>query len=158
MYTSILKVRMVGVLFMVFLIPSGAFAQGKELPGFKLFDTQEFNKMANPNKDKFYFNEIVNEKMNAKHLNGLFVILPPPSTGAKLAYHYHKDRESILYFISGTGNEIVDGVKVPIKAGDVIFILPGVKHTIENTSGKEIRYIEFFTHPPVAADWVKVEK
>ncbi len=158
MYRSILKAGMIGVLFMVLLIPSGAFAQGKELPGFRLFDTQEFIKMANPNKDKFYFTEIVNEKMNAKHLNGLLVILPPPSTGAKLAYHYHKDRESILYFISGTGNEIVDGVKVPIKAGDVIFILPGVKHTIENTSDKEIRYVEFFTHPPVAADWVKVEK
>ena len=66
------------------------------------------------------------EKMNAKELNGLFAILPPPSTGAKVAYHYHKDRESALFIISGTGNEIIDGKKVPIKAGDVLFILPGV--------------------------------
>jgi mannose-6-phosphate isomerase-like protein (cupin superfamily) len=96
--------------------------------------------------------------MNAKHLNALFVIIPPPSTGAKVDYHYHKERESILYIISGTGHEIVEGVKVPIKAGDVLFILPLVKHTIENTSDKEIRYVEFFTQPPVAADRVLVEK
>ena len=158
MYRSILKVGMIGVLFMVLLIPSVALAQGKELPGFRLFDTQEFIKMANPNQDKLYSTQIVTEKMNAKHLNALFVIVPPPSTGAKVAYHYHKDRESILYIISGTGNEIVDGVKVPIKAGDVLFILPLVKHTIENNSDKEIRYVEFFTHPPAPADRVLVEK
>jgi len=63
-----------------------------------------------------------------------------------------------LYIISGTGNEIVDGVKVPIKAGDVLFILPLVKHTIENNSDREIRYVEFFTHPPAPADRVLVEK
>jgi len=157
MYRSILKVGMVGVLFMVLLIPSVALAQGKELPGFRLFDTKEFIKMANPNKDKFYRTEIVTEKMGAKELNGLLAILPPSSTGEKLPYHYHKDRESILYIISGTGNEIVDGVKVPIKAGDVLFILPGVKHTMENNSDKEIRYVEFFTHPPAGADFIEVK-
>jgi quercetin dioxygenase-like cupin family protein len=158
MYRSILKVGMIGVLFMILLIPSVAIAQGKELPGFRLFDTQEFLKVANPNTDKFYVTHIVTEKMGAKHLKALLLILPPASTGAKVAYHYHKDRESILYIISGTGNEIVDDVKVPIKAGDVLFILAGVKHTMENNSDKEIRFVEFFTHPPVGADWVKVEK
>jgi quercetin dioxygenase-like cupin family protein len=158
MYRSILNVGMIGVLFMVLLIPSVALAQGKELPGFRLFDTKEFIKMANPNKDKFYRAEIVTEKMNAKHVNAIFVILPPPSSGAKVAYHYHKDRESVLFIISGRGNEIVDGKKVPIKAGHVLFILPGVKHTIENNSDKEIRYVEFFTHPPVGADFIEVKE
>ena len=158
MYTSIFKAGMIGVFFIVLLIPSVGLGQGKELPGFRLFDTQELIKMANPNKDKFYRAEIVTDKMNAKHLNGIFVILPPPSSGAKVAYHYHKDRESVLYIISGTGNEIVDGKKVPVKAGDVLFILPGVKHTIENNSDKEIRYVEFFTHPPVGGDFIEVKE
>jgi len=158
MSISILKVGMIVFLFMVLLIPSGALAQGKELPGFRLFDTQEFIKMANPNKDKFYRAEIVTDKMNAKHVNAIFCILPPPSTGAKVPYHYHKNRESILYIISGTGTEIVDGKKVPIKAGDVLFILPGVKHTIQSGPDKEIRYVEFFTHPPVGADFIEVKE
>jgi hypothetical protein len=36
--------------------------------------------------------------------------------------------------------------------------LPGVKHTIENNSDKEIRYVEFFTHPPVGADFIEVKE
>jgi mannose-6-phosphate isomerase-like protein (cupin superfamily) len=157
MTRNVLRGGWIGFLLIILIIPVGVLAQGKELPGFRLFDTGQLISMANPNIDKFYRAEIVNDKMNAKHLNGIFCILPPASTGAKVAYHYHKDRESILFIISGAGNEIVDGNKVPIKAGDVMFILPGVKHTVENNSDKEIRYVEFFTHPPVLADFIEAK-
>src|SRR5512137_556143 len=98
----------IAFLFLTLLVPSAVLAQGKEFPGFRLFDTGELSKMPNPNKDKFYRAEIVTDKLNAKHLNDIFCILPPASTGAKVAYHYHKDRESILFIITGTGNEVVD--------------------------------------------------
>jgi len=158
MERNILKVGMVGVLLMILSIPSVVVAQGTELPGFRLFDTREFITMVNPNKDKLYRVEIVTDKMNAKEVNGVFAILPPPLSGVKLPYHLHKERESILLIISGTGIETVDGKKIPIKAGDVLFILPGVKHTIESDSDKEIRYVEFYTHPPILADFVEVKE
>ena len=158
MERSILKGTMAGALFMAFLFPSLVAAQGNELPGFRLFDTREFVAMENPNKDKLYRAELVTDKINAKEVNGVFVILPTPSTGAKVAYHYHKARESILFILSGTGFETVDGRKVPVKAGDVLFILPGVKHTIESSPDKDIRYIEFYTRPPAGADVVEVKE
>ena len=154
MKRSILKAGMVGVLFLMLSIPSVVVAQTTELPGFRLFDTREFITMVNPDKNKLYRVEIVTEKMNAKEVNGLFAIVPP---GNKLPYHYHKERESILFIISGTGFETVDDKRVPVKTGDVLFILPGVKHRIEANSDNEIRYLEFFTHPPVGADVVEVK-
>ncbi len=45
----------------------------------------------------------------------------------------------------------------PIKAGDVIFIPPKVKHGIINRFDKDFRFLEFFTYPPAGADFVQVE-
>jgi len=59
--------------------------------------------------------------------------------------------------ISGEATEMIEGQAIPLKAGDIIFIRPMVKHTIMNNSGKDFRYIEFFTHPPVMADFVPVK-
>lgn len=164
MRRNVLVILGIGLLGLFLFLPSGVIGQEKDVPGlvkelrgFRLFDTRTLAQMPNPNKDKFYRAEIVTHKMNAWYLNGIFCILPPPSTGAKVAYHYHRERESVLFIISGTGVEVVDGVRVPIKAGDVLFILPNVNHTIENTSDNEIRYVEFFTHPPVTADFVEVK-
>jgi oxalate decarboxylase/phosphoglucose isomerase-like protein (cupin superfamily) len=39
----------------------------------------------------------------------------------------------------------------------VIFIRPGEKHTIVNNSDNDLRFLEFFTHPPVGADKISVE-
>ena len=154
MFRNILKVWVMGLFVTGFFIPAVVFAQGS---GYKLFHSEDHIKKENPNKDKFYRAEIVTDKDGAKHLNGISCILPPASTGAKVAYHYHKNRESILFIISGQGIELLDGKEVPIKAGDVIYILPEVKHTIVNNSDKEIRYLEFFTHPPVMADFIEVK-
>ena len=72
-------------------------------------------------------------------------------------YHYHKKRESVLVVLSGEATAMVEGKAVLIKAGDVLYYLPNFKHSIVNNSGKELRILEFFTYPPVAADAVSVK-
>ncbi len=46
---------------------------------------------------------------------------------------------------------------MPIKAGDVLFIPAGEKHQTINRSGKDFRYLEFFTCPPLGADFVEAK-
>ena len=151
---KILKVWVVGLFVISIFVPSVVIAQET---GYKIFHSEDLIKKENPNNDKFFRDEIVTDKDGAKDVNGIFLIIPPAPPGAKVSYHYHKNRESILFIISGQGIEFFDGKEVPFKAGDAIYILPGVKHSMVNNSDKEIRYIEFFTYPPVAADFVKVE-
>jgi mannose-6-phosphate isomerase-like protein (cupin superfamily) len=52
----------------------------------------------------------------------------------------------------------MDGEEIPINAGDVFFIPAGVKHTTINNSETDLRYLEFYTQPPVGADFVEVIK
>jgi uncharacterized cupin superfamily protein len=120
----------------------------------KIYKTEEYTKMENPNPGAFYRAEILSSEHNAKDLGGIFGLLVP---GSQPPYHYHKNRESIIMAISGEAIEIIEGKEFPIKAGDVLYIPAGEKHTTVNRSAKDFRYLEFFTCPPVAADFVVVK-
>jgi quercetin dioxygenase-like cupin family protein len=149
-----LKVCVVGLFVIGIIVPAVVIAQET---GYKIFHSENLIKKENPNNNKFFREEIVTDKDGAKDVNGIFLIIPPAPPEAKVSYHYHKNRESMIYIISGQGVEFIEGKEVPIKAGDMIFIQPMVKHAMVNNSDGEIRYTEFFTYPPVAADFVKVE-
>lgn len=51
-------------------------------------------------------------------------------SGHRMNYHSHDFRDEVWTVISGTGRTIVDGMEQPVKAGDVITIQAGCKHTI----------------------------
>lgn len=50
--------------------------------------------------------------------------------GHKMNYHSHDKRDEIWTVISGRGKTIVDGMEQPVKAGDVITMAAGCKHTV----------------------------
>lgn len=123
---------------------------------YKVIKTRDFIKSANPRPGERVRLEILNDRDEAKNLHGIFGSLPPASAGSKLAYHYHKNRESIIQILSGDATEMVEGKPVALKPGDVIFIRPGAKHTlVNNSSTQELKYMEFFS--PIAADSVQVK-
>jgi quercetin dioxygenase-like cupin family protein len=146
------KIWTIGLILIAFLIPSVALAQG-----YKLFKSEDFISKANPDPSKNYREEILTDKDAAKELGGILVVVPPSAPGAKVRYHFHRKRESVLVVLSGEATEMVEGKAIPIKAGDVIFLLPNFKHSIVNNSNKELRVLEFFTYPPVTADAVTVD-
>ncbi|MBR5349015.1 MAG: cupin domain-containing protein [Lachnospiraceae bacterium] len=50
--------------------------------------------------------------------------------GNRMNYHSHDRRDEVWTVISGTGYTIIDGVKRPVKSGDVITMKAGCKHTV----------------------------
>ena len=50
--------------------------------------------------------------------------------GHRMNYHSHDRRDEVWTVISGTGHTIVDGMEQPVKAGDVITMAAGCKHTV----------------------------
>lgn len=49
--------------------------------------------------------------------------------GQKLSYHYHNSRDEVWTVVAGQGKAIVDGMKQILRAGDVVTIAAGCKHT-----------------------------
>jgi oxalate decarboxylase/phosphoglucose isomerase-like protein (cupin superfamily) len=120
----------------------------------KIFKIEEYINMENPNPGEPYRPEILTTEHKANDLGGMFGLLPP---GSQVPYHYHNNRESIIIVISGEATEIIEGEEIPIKAGDVIYIPTREKHMTLNRSDKDFRYLEFFTCPPLTADFVEVK-
>ena len=50
--------------------------------------------------------------------------------GHRMNYHSHEKRDEIWNVISGAGKTIVDGMEQPVKAGDVVTMAAGCKHTV----------------------------
>ena len=120
----------------------------------KLFKSGEYVALPNPNGSQSYRPEILTAQTGAKNLGGMFGLLP---AGSQVPYHWHRQRESVIMIISGEAIEVIEGKEFPIKAGDVLFIPAGEKHTTINRSSKDLRYFEFYTFPPLTADFVEAK-
>jgi quercetin dioxygenase-like cupin family protein len=106
-------------------------------------------------------NATANERMTiqllekkAESMVGMCIVLPP---GGSTPYHYHDKRESVLIVISGKAKELVEGKRLPIEKGDILFIPAKEKHGVLNDSGAEFRFIEFQAGDPAVPDRVEVE-
>lgn len=60
--------------------------------------------------------------------------------GSRMNYHSHMHRDEVWVVISGYGTTIVDGMKQSVKAGDVITMAAGCRHTI--IAETELKIIE----------------
>ena len=50
--------------------------------------------------------------------------------GHRMNYHSHAHRDEVWTIISGRGYAVVDGKKIPVKAGDVVKMPAGCRHTL----------------------------
>lgn len=62
------------------------------------------------------------------------------NAGHSMNYHSHKNRDEVWVVISGEGKTIVDGMEQKVKAGDVITMSAGCRHTV--MADTELKLIE----------------
>jgi quercetin dioxygenase-like cupin family protein len=94
--------------------------------------------------------------VNEEYCKKLLVMLP----GQSHPEQYHKKKKETFCVINGSVNITLDGVSSLIRTGDVITILPGVKHAFETENGCVIEEISsthfiddsYYTDPAVAAN------
>lgn len=69
--------------------------------------------------------------------NGLIMhgTLPP---GSSIGVHTHEGNYEVMYFISGSGKVIDDGVEVPVGPGSVQYCLTGHSHSTINTGDEDL--------------------
>ena len=125
----------------------------EEARGMKLFRKEDVARIENQSPEQVYREKIMTGKDMADDLGGIIVIIPP---GIEGQFHYHAKRESLQIFLSGEAVGCFEDAEIPISAGDVLYIPPREKHRISNRSDTVVRFLEFFTQPPVESDFVPV--
>ncbi|MCR5175983.1 MAG: cupin domain-containing protein [Anaerovibrio sp.] len=71
---------------------------------------------------------------------GSYTIKVTLKAGQSMNYHSHRNRDEIWVVIEGTGRTIVDGMEQKIKAGDVVAMSAGCRHTV--IADSELKLIE----------------
>ena len=69
---------------------------------------------------------------------------------ARVELHSHKVQEQVYHVLDGEGLMEIDGEKTVVRKNDVIFLVPGSKHAIENTGLGDLTFIVVTT--PVTDD------
>ena len=63
--------------------------------------------------------------------------------GNRMKYHSHEHRDEVWNFIEGSGRVIIDGVEKFVRAGDVVKIPVGCKHTVIADESIKIIEVQF---------------
>jgi uncharacterized cupin superfamily protein len=81
----------------------------------------------------------------ARKLGASVDILAPGKRGCP--YHFHHAQEELFIVLEGRGTLRVAGERLPLKAGDLVFIPPGPEypHQILNTSDAPLKYLSIST-------------
>ena len=58
------------------------------------------------------------------------MIMDVVNAGARMSYHSHEKRKEVWTVIYGSGTVIVDGKEHHVRAGDVVTMEPGSRHTV----------------------------
>ena len=70
--------------------------------------------------------------------------------GHSMNYHSHKNRSEVWVVVSGEGQTIVDGMRQKIRAGDVIAMEPGCRHSVY--ADTQVKLIEVQLGKEISAD------
>lgn len=74
---------------------------------------------------------------------GALTVLVTLNPGHRMNYHSHKYRDEVWTVISGEGWTMVDGMKQPVRTGDVVSMAAGCRHTV--IADTQLRIIEVQT-------------
>ena len=59
----------------------------------------------------------------------------------------HRGADQWLFVVSGTGNAVVNGKKVPLRAGTLVLIQRGDTHEIRNTGRGQLKMLNVYVPP-----------
>lgn len=59
--------------------------------------------------------------------------------GCSIGTHRHDEEEEIFYILEGEGLVEDNGIKQPVKAGDVMLTGGGASHSVENTGTADLK-------------------
>lgn len=74
--------------------------------------------------------------------------------GGGVPEHAHETEETYL-ILSGTGEMVIDGERIPIQADDVIYLEPWQKHELKNTGETEMITVFVYAPKMVVEHWAQ---
>jgi mannose-6-phosphate isomerase-like protein (cupin superfamily) len=81
---------------------------------------------------------VMPETAGSRHIDYRISMYQPM---ARVALHKHKVQEQIYHVLEGEGLMAIDGKNHVVRRHDVIFLPPGIEHSIENTGLTDLVFL-----------------
>lgn len=101
-----------------------------------------------------YFTNIITETNNNNFFRKVLftgvksqLVVMDIKPGEDIGEEVHEHVEQILFFLSGEGKAVLDGVETPIVAGDVYVVTPGTRHNFLNTGALSMKVYTVYVPP-----------
>ncbi len=78
--------------------------------------------------------------------NSQLVVMSIPPSG-EVGEETHKYTEQTLFFLSGTGEGMLDDKEFSIGPGDVVVVVPGTRHNFRNTGTQALKIYTVYAPP-----------
>lgn len=75
------------------------------------------------------------------------LVLMSIPAGGEVGAETHLQTEQTLFFLSGRGRAILDGVESEVKGGDVFVVTPGKHHNFLNTGTEPLKIYTVYAPP-----------
>ena len=92
-------------------------------------------------KDNNYFRQVLFTGVKSQ------LVVMDIKVGEDIGEETHDHVEQILFFLSGEGKAVLDGVETPVSAGDVYVVTPGTKHNFINTGSESLKVYTVYVPP-----------
>jgi mannose-6-phosphate isomerase-like protein (cupin superfamily) len=66
--------------------------------------------------------------------------------------NHHRGADQWMYVVSGSGEAVINGEHVPLRAGTLVLIERGDNHEIKNTGDEPLRTLNMYVPPAYTAD------
>ncbi len=86
----------------------------------------------------------INARMHIDDLNKIMLARLIPN--ASIGYHTHATSSEIIFFLSGNGEMILDGVKEKVTKGDCHYCKKGSSHSMVNTGDEDLVFYAVVTN------------
>jgi mannose-6-phosphate isomerase-like protein (cupin superfamily) len=97
---------------------------------------------------------LVNSDMGAENLSVHLNVLRPNTKGP---LHYHENAEDVYIVLAGTGIIHIENEERVVGPDQVLFIPPGVRHSVSNPGPGLLKLIEIYSPPAHPHDFHVVD-
>lgn len=101
-----------------------------------------------------YFTHLLDQTKANEHFRTVLftgpksqLVLMNVPVGGEIGEETHAHVEQTLFFISGKGEAVLDGVTQALSAGDVVVVTPGVRHNFRNTGSEPLKLYTVYVPP-----------
>lgn len=117
----------------------------------RIFAPEQLPKLHSTRDKRKRIDLVTPETVGTTALRGDMIVYPPSNAGSP---HFHRDAHEVKVVLRGSGTYHIGDETVELRAGHIIWMMPGDIHFFETSPDEDLAFVEFWLPPTNDTVWV----